>query len=179
MYQADVPNTNPEKRRAYQREYIRRNYDRHLEHSKMAMRRWRANNPEARVARDRAYKVRHKEQVNAGHVRYRKNHPEQRLAISRRRRARELGATGNYTVSEWLVLLEYYDQRCGYCGDGGRMQADHRVPLSRGGSHNIANIIPACGPCNRQKATMTDVEFRRRQTIVAAKRRKIIDRAAG
>ena len=90
-----------------------------------------------------------------------------------------MGATGNYTVSEWLALLEYYDQRCGYCGDGGRMQADHRVPLSRGGSHNITNIIPACGPCNRQKATLTDAEFRQRQTIMAAKRRKIIDRAAG
>ncbi len=168
-----MPNTDPEKRRAYQREYIRRNYERHLEHSKMAMRRWRKNNPEARQARDRDYKARHRDQVNAGYTRYRKKHPEQRQAAWRRRRAREMGAVGDFTRSEWQKLLEDYDQRCGYCGDGGPMQADHRTPLSRGGDHRIENIIPACGPCNREKATMTEMEFRRRQKINARKRRKI------
>jgi len=47
-----VPHSDPEKRRAYQRDYIKRTWLRHLEHSKEAMRRWRANNPEARLARD-------------------------------------------------------------------------------------------------------------------------------
>ena len=173
VYQAGVPNTDPDKRRAYQRRYIRRNYERHLEHSRMAMRRWRANNPEARLARDRAYKARHKEQVNAGYRRHRVKYPEQRRAISQRRRAREMGASGNFLLAEWRALLVSYDHRCGYCGDGGPMQADHRVPLSRGGTHAITNIIPACGPCNREKATMTEMEFRRRQTMNARKRRKI------
>jgi 5-methylcytosine-specific restriction endonuclease McrA len=173
-----VPHSDPEKRRAYQREYIRRTYQRHLDHSKEAMRRLRANNPEARLARDRAYRARHKEQVNAGYKRYRQKHPEVRRTISQRRRAREMGAAGNYTTREWFALLEYYERRCGYCGDSGVLQADHRVPLSRGGAHKIENIIPACGPCNREKATMTEGEFRRRRTIESKKRRKI-DHAAG
>src|SRR2546423_1781968 len=101
------------------------------------MRRWRANNPQARLARDRAYKLRHKDQVNASYKRYRKKHPEKRRAISQRRRAREMGAAGNYVVAEWLTLLAYYEDRCGYCGAGGPLQADHRLPLCRGGAHTI------------------------------------------
>ena len=173
-----MPRKDPEARRAYQRDYIKRTAERHRQHSKEAMRRWRANNPEARLARDRAYKARHKDQLSASYRRYRQRHPEQRRNIAQRRRARELGATGNYTVAEWLALLEYYERCCGYCGDGGVLQADHRVPLCRGGSHEIDNIIPACGPCNREKATMTEGEFRRRQTVESKKRRKI-RRAAG
>jgi 5-methylcytosine-specific restriction endonuclease McrA len=174
-----VPNTDPEKRRAYQREYIRRNYERHLEHSKLAMRRWRANNPAARLARDRAYKKRHKDQVNAGSKRHRLRYPEQRRAISQRRRARELGATGNFTHTEWMALLEEYEYRCGYCGDGGPMQADHRVPLSRGGTHDITNILPACRRCNVEKATTSEFEFRTRLANESKKHRKIDGEAAG
>jgi 5-methylcytosine-specific restriction endonuclease McrA len=169
--------SDPEKRRAYQREYIKRTWLRHLEHSKDAMRRWRANNPAARLARDRAYRDRHKEQVNAGFKRYRLKHPEIRLAISRRRRAREIGAVGNFTTAQWLELLERYERRCAYCGTEAPLQADHRVPLSRGGTHDIENLLPACGPCNRRKATMSEAEFRARFANEAKRRPKIDDEA--
>jgi hypothetical protein len=31
---------------------------------------------------------------------------------------------------------------------------DHRIPLGRGGSNLIANILPACRRCNRRKHLM-------------------------
>jgi len=37
---------------------------------------------------------------------------------------------------------------------------DHRIPLSRGGRHEIENITPACKPCNSRKHTRTEEEFR-------------------
>jgi 5-methylcytosine-specific restriction endonuclease McrA len=172
-----VPYSDPEKRRAYQREYIQRTWLRHLEHSKEAMRRWRAKNPAARLARDRAYKERHKEQVNAGFKRYRLKHPDLRLEISRRRRAREAGAAGNFTNREWLELLARHNRRCAYCGVEAQLQADHRVPLSRGGTHDIENILPACGPCNRRKAALSESEFRERLADDSRLRRKIDDEA--
>ena len=174
-----MPNTNPEKRRAYQRDYIKRTAERHRQHSKEGMRRWRANNPEARLARDRAYKERHRDQVNAGSRRHQKANPEQRRAIWQRRRARELGAAGNYTTKEWLELLIEYRQRCAYCGGGESLQADHRVPLSRGGSHDITNILPACRPCNLRKSAMSEGEFRARLRNESRDRPKIDDHAAG
>ena len=157
-----MPRKDPEERRHYQREYIKRTAERHREQSKEAMRRWRANNPEARLARDRAYRELHKDQVNAGYKRYRARHPEARRAISQRRRARELGATGNYTVVEWIALVHTYRQRCAYCGAQGPLQADHRVPLARGGTHDISNILPACGSCNVRKSAMSEEAFRAR-----------------
>ena len=177
MYQASVPNTDPKKQRAYQRDYIRRTWERHLEHSREAMRRWRENNPEARLTRDRAYKERHKDQVNEAHKRYARDHQDQRLAISRRRRARVSGAGGNFTPAEWRALLDRYEHRCAYCGVDGPLQVDHRVPLCRGGTHEVENILPACGRCNRRKSTMSETEFRGRLANESEKRRKMGDEA--
>ncbi len=33
------------------------------------------------------------------------------------------------------------------------------TPLSRGGHHVAANVVPACGPCNYRKHTKTVLEF--------------------
>ncbi|MGH9169101.1 MAG: HNH endonuclease, partial [Acidimicrobiia bacterium] len=37
--------------------------------------------------------------------------------------------------------------RCTYCPRPATT-ADHVVPVSRGGSHALSNLVPACGPCN-------------------------------
>lgn len=31
------------------------------------------------------------------------------------------------------------------------MTMDHFFPLSRGGRHDVSNVVPACGPCNFSK----------------------------
>lgn len=62
----------------------------------------------------------------------------------------------------WKSLLESTGYRCHYCNQvfrAGDLQREHRVPLSRGGVNSAANIVPSCGPCNREKGTMTDVEY--------------------
>ncbi len=172
-----MPRKDPDERRAYQREYIKRTWQQHVQQSKEAMRRWRANNPEARAARARAYTQRHKDQVNAASKRYRLRHPDIRLAISRRRRAREFGALGTFTLGEWRDLVARHERRCAYCGVEAPLQADHRVPLSRGGTHEVANILPACGSCNRRKASAPEAEFRGRLATEQVSRRKIDDEA--
>ncbi len=48
---------------------------------------------------------------------------------------------------------------CVYCG-GGATTVDHDVPLSRGGSEDPENLVPACRPCNSAKGRLTGVEFR-------------------
>ena len=156
-----MPYSDPEQRRVYQRAYIKRTWLRHLEHSKEAMRRWRANNPERRLARDRAYRVRHPDQQNSYQRQWIREHPEVRKAKAQMRRAREAGAPGRFTTAEWRALVVRFDSKCAYCGAASRLEADHRVPISRGGSNSIDNILPACGPCNRKKRTLTEAAFRR------------------
>ena len=67
-----------------------------------------------------------------------------------------------YTAKEWLELVARYNGRCAYDGAPGPLQPDHRIPLARGGTNDIGNILPACGRCNRRKHLMTDQEFRAR-----------------
>jgi 5-methylcytosine-specific restriction endonuclease McrA len=43
------------------------------------------------------------------------------------------------------------------------------VPLCRGGSNEISNILPACRHCNRRKHRKTEEEFR---ALLAAEVRK-------
>jgi hypothetical protein len=70
-----------------------------------------------------------------------------------RRRAREAGAPGSYTWSEVTGLLLAFDRRCAYCQRPitSQVDPDHVVPLSRGGSNAVTNILPTCHPCNGDK----------------------------
>jgi len=37
---------------------------------------------------------------------------------------------------------------------------DHDIPLSRQGNHDLKNLLPACGSCNRSKHNATSREFK-------------------
>lgn len=73
-----------------------------------------------------------------------------------RRRAREVGARGQFTWSEFMRIARKFDYCCAYCGDKpDRLDPDHVVPLSRGGSNAPSNLLPACVMCNSSKGAMT------------------------
>lgn len=42
---------------------------------------------------------------------------------------------------------------CAYCGGRDDLQPDHVVPLCRGGSNSITNVVPACAACNADKGS--------------------------
>lgn len=56
---------------------------------------------------------------------------------------------------------------CAYCGAALgwghpsviRPEVEHVIPLSRGGSNRLDNLVLSCGPCNRAKGTRTAAEF--------------------
>lgn len=51
-----------------------------------------------------------------------------------------------------MQIFERDDYTCRYCGERGvRLEADHVVPVSKGGSDDPANLVTACFPCNRSK----------------------------
>lgn len=81
-------------------------------------------------------------------------------------RARELGT---HTEAEWWALVRSVKRICHYCGittDVGsdrahpsHTQRDHVIPVSRGGSDDISNIVVSCLACNQDKGTMTRGEY--------------------
>ena len=70
--------------------------------------------------------------------------------------------------AQWLALVGSRGGLCAYCGASGPLEADHRIPLSRGGSNDITNILPACVRCNRSKHARTETEFRAARIAAAA-----------
>jgi 5-methylcytosine-specific restriction endonuclease McrA len=160
-----MPYKDAERRRQYARDWIKRN----PEKAREAMRRWRQRHPADHAAAGRAYYERHKERLAAYFAQYRREHRDVRQGIDARRQARKLGAPGTHTTVEWIWLPQLWNWTCAYCGAQDALQPDHRVPLARGGSNDIGNILPACPRCNQRKALLTEDEFRAR---LAAERRE-------
>jgi len=152
-----MPYADPDQRRAYGRDWMKRN----AEKARAAMRRWRARHPDVHAAETRARYARDpkrfQERTDAS-----PNRPAVRRAMHQRRRARILGAGPSFTAAEWTALVEAHEGRCAYDGAPPPLHADHRLPLERGGTNEIANILPACVRCNLRKHLMNEEEFRAR-----------------
>lgn len=152
-----MPYKDPERRRSYGRDWIARSADK----ARAAMQRWRAAHRELDRERKRARYRADPQRERARIADAIRRNPEGRRVLRQARRAREASADGRFTLRDWALLLEAWGHRCAYCAaEGVRLTADHRTPLSRGGSNAIENILPACRPCNARKSTSTEREFR-------------------
>ena len=75
------------------------------------------------------------------------------------RKARIVGNGGSHTTAEWIDKCALLGNVCIYCGEAKPLTRDHKVPLTRGGSDYIENIVPACLSCNVRKQARTALEF--------------------
>lgn len=148
-YQADKARlkANPEARRAWEREYDRRD----PEATRARRKKKYDANPEAYRDRSRKYNAAHKAKVNERSKRYGLAHPEVGRELRRRRRAR-LKLVSSMPISAELLGLKvaYWGGRCWMCGEPGS-EIDHVKPISKGGPHLLANLRPACRTCNLKK----------------------------
>lgn len=106
--------------------------------------RWHVANPDI-----------HRERIQS----WRKNNPEKVSSQQHRRRTRKTGAGGSYTAEEFKALCEQYDNRCLACGEKKKLEFDHVIPVSKGGSSDISNGQPLCRSCNSKKGTKT-IDYR-------------------
>jgi len=138
---------NRDKRREYNQRYRQEHGDELRARERERNRRKYAEDPRAQLDYYKQWRLRNLERARA-YV---------RVAGNKRRAA---AAGTHFTFEEWEYLLQYHAGRCAYCGSGDRIEADHRIPLCRGGSNEIGNILPACRHCNRRKHRRTEEEFR-------------------
>lgn len=126
-----------------------------------------------RAVRQRRYLQRNLAAVNAARRARARANPLPSRIRQHRRRARERGADGSFTLAEWRELVARYGGRCAYCGAGGPLEVEHRVALARGGSNAIENILPSCRDCNLHKGTKIEAAFRRADWITDALRSRV------
>jgi 5-methylcytosine-specific restriction endonuclease McrA len=115
--------------------------------------------PEEYRLRALNYSRTHKEERK----RYRQERPEQHRVYKHNKRARKKAAQGTHTHQEIQEQYKRQKGKCYYCSIklGKEYHADHVVPLSRGGSNDISNIVLACPFCNESKGAKSPHEWAR------------------
>jgi hypothetical protein len=73
---------------------------------------------------------------------------EQKLR-GQNQRAKQVGARHDLTIEQWLETLEYFDNKCAYCG-GDYQVIEHYLPIHIAGT-TVSNCVPACLHCNIMK----------------------------
>lgn len=133
-----------QKRKVNRPEYYRQHYREHQEEI---------------IEHGRLYRQEHKEECVEKHRLYLRDHPEVGKASNHKHRTRRKDSNGSFTSEAFRLLCETYNNRCVYCHKELPLTPDHKVPLSRGGSNDIGNIVPACRSCNSRKFMMTYDEY--------------------
>lgn len=128
---------------AYQRE--------HADAHRAASRRHR----QARPSVSRIYHDHNRAKINRYHLQWQKRHGWKYAQYARIRLHRKRGNGGSYTQEEWRALCEQFGNRCVCCGEKTKLTVDHIIPVSKGGTSNIANLQPLCRPCNSRKGDST------------------------
>jgi len=82
-----------------------------------------------------------------------KNHREYTRANSKKRRSATRAAPGKFTANDILAQYKHQKGLCYYCNKptGKSYHIDHVIPISRGGSNDLSNIVIACAQCNMRK----------------------------
>jgi 5-methylcytosine-specific restriction endonuclease McrA len=128
---------------------------------------WRKKNAHRRNAADRVRNAKNRKQVREYARTWAAANPEKVkehiFTKNHNRRARIVSAIGRNTAPERRRLLDSYLGRCAYCFSAKAKHFDHVVPLSRGGSNDIDNLVPACAFCNVSKGNRSLLEFMMRK----------------
>jgi 5-methylcytosine-specific restriction endonuclease McrA len=154
-------------------EYKKAYYLRNSLKVKQAVKQYRLDNPEVVAERKKKYYEANTQAIVEKVSRWRKdnpdkesllrkkwreNHPEQIANYAAARRAK-MKSNGVFMISE-REIKALYEQPCFYCGSKTQIQIDHVVPISRGGTHSLGNIVPACWKCNIAKSNKLLVEWK-------------------
>lgn len=138
--------------RTERRDAARRRRAENIETALVAERRRRENNRDAHRESVRRWVRANPEAHRANTRRWNAAHPLERRASYQRKRAKRKAAPREpFTVAQWNEKVARYGGKCAYCRERPWKHQDHVIPLSRGGSHALANVVPACQPCNQKK----------------------------
>jgi len=123
------------------------------------MKRRRQSDPGAFRKYEHTKYERNGEKIRAKSRQWRVDNPDKARHQDRSTKAARRGASGSHTLAEWRDRCHQFDGRCAYCGSSDDITKDHMIPISRGGSDSIDNVVPACLSCNLKKSARTPLEF--------------------
>lgn len=106
-------------------------------------RRYREKNAEADNKRANEWRKKNCDKVSEYRKKWISENKDKCRKYNQKRRASKKSNGGFYTDAEWEECLEFFNHKCAYSGeDMERVSADHIIPLSKGGTSYINNIVP-------------------------------------
>jgi 5-methylcytosine-specific restriction endonuclease McrA len=114
---------------------------------------FRDENKERLNRERRAYYQKNSEKEKTYGKEYAKRRPEVYRAATIKRRTLKTKAGGCFTAEEWFILCFACGFKCLCCGEKKPLEADHVIPVSKGGPSWLWNIQPLCTSCNNSKKT--------------------------
>lgn len=121
---------------------------------------YRADNKAEIAASKQKYHEENRDQILAKVSAWQEQNPDRVRANVRASEARRKARKGQngmipFTAEQLDQRMAYYGYRCylnlpGVC-TGAFDDVEHVKPLSKGGPHMLANLRPACDPCNTRK----------------------------
>lgn len=122
---------------------------------------WNRANPERVAANMRAHRARDPEGERAYNAAWRHANREAVRGYDSKKRVKRRAAPSRVAGWQMQIIMESFSEMpCHYCGTRkGPMTIDHKVPLARGGSHEVRNLFPACRPCNSSKGATMPEDF--------------------
>ena len=121
---------------------------------------------------NKKYYKKNREILLPRHKKYQKKY-NQRPEVKAANRVRDfvrrspLNIDPKLTADDWEKILALWNNRCAYCGAEGDLQQDHIIPVSKGGKHDLANVIPSCRKCNMAKGdkSINELSLKIREVI--------------
>jgi 5-methylcytosine-specific restriction endonuclease McrA len=141
-----------------------------------AQREYWAEHPEIKSAYLRERDRRHRQWRQMTDAEYRLYHRQK----SKRRKALERGSIGLHVTGKQVdARFAQFNHCCAYCGTTGDLHIEHVVPISKGGTHVLSNIVPACKGCNLSKRDKDAEGWYRNQPFYCEKRWRRILKVMG
>jgi 5-methylcytosine-specific restriction endonuclease McrA len=111
---------------------------------------------EERLAKERAKRAADPEAFYAARREQYRRDPSAAKNAANKRKTRLAGNHATLTRSQWKSIIAWFANRCAYCEiECERLTQDHVIPISRGGTHDAQNVMPACRHCNARKYART------------------------
>lgn len=172
---------NKEKRYQYNKEYWKQNRDKLIQQNKdyrndnlekclESSRNYYYKNKEKCLENKKEYYLKNMEAIKQYKKELRANATEEQKEKERlrgrTRSANRRAVTGNHmSIKTIRTLLAQYGYKCYYCEskinqkEKNSFHIDHYIPIAKGGTNEISNLVISCPTCNMSKGAKMPEEF--------------------
>lgn len=143
---------NPEKNAETVRKWRKANPDKAAERHK----RWRAKDPEKTKRLTAGYRRKRQKAANEAVKKWMRDNPERarllRKVCKHNRKTRVMNNGGRFGAADIEKLYAKQEGKCACCSVPGKLDIDHIIPVTKGGTSDATNLQLLCPPCNKSKS---------------------------